>query len=108
MSDKKISVVAGARGEEELDLTDRGVFEDVQKFFTRRVELSADELAERLKGFLGAMDAVIKRLPATIGGFDLKEMTLSVEISAKGQVSLLGTGGEIGTTGGLTFTLKRS
>lgn len=107
MSDKTISVVAAGRGEDEIDLTDRG-FDDLKSYFTRRVELSSDELAERLKGFLGAMDAVIEQLPATLGGFDLKEMTLSVEISAKGQVSLLGTGGEIGTTGGLTFTLSRT
>jgi hypothetical protein len=108
MGKKTISVVAGARGEEEIDLTDRGIIDDVQNFFARRVELSTKDLALRLQNFLGAMDEIVGQLPATLGGFDLKEMTLSVEISAKGQVSLLGTGGEIGTTGGLTFTLKRS
>jgi hypothetical protein len=107
MSDQTISIVAGARGEEEIDSTDRGFTDEVQKFFARRVELSADDVARQLKNFLDTMDTVLTKLPAKLGGFTLKEMELSVEISATGKVSLLGTGGEMGTTGGLKFTLKR-
>ena len=39
--------------------------------------------------------------------FKLTEFTISAEISAKGSLSLLGTGGEMGGKGGLTFKFTR-
>lgn len=101
-----ISIVASQRGDEIVN-TDRGRFDDLKRYFAARVELSADQIAERLSNFLKTMDEVLAKLPDTMGGFEIDQMELKVEISAKGQVSLLGTGGEVGSTGGLSFTLKR-
>jgi hypothetical protein len=72
-----------------------------------RVRLSADELKARLGDFLSAMKDVVGDLPDTIGPLRLDTVTLAVEVSAKGTVSLLGTGGELAGKGGITFTLKR-
>jgi hypothetical protein len=41
------------------------------------------------------------------GSLEVEELTLSLEVTAKGSVSLLGTGGELGGTGGISLTLKR-
>jgi hypothetical protein len=70
--------------------------------------VSAEELQARLNTFMSTMDQVVTKLPPKVGGFALDSVTLVVEVSAKGTVSLLGTGGEIAGKGGLTFTLKRS
>ena len=35
-------------------------------------------------------------------------VSVTAEVSAKGKVSLLGSGGELGGKGGITFTFKRS
>jgi hypothetical protein len=49
----------------------------------------------------------VQRIPAALGGFGVDTVALSAEINAKGTVSLVGTGGEIGAKGGITITLKR-
>jgi hypothetical protein len=86
------------------DTDSRSIFDRLRY---RRAEISADEFKERLKNFLTSMEEVVRDLPETLGEFKLDQITLTAEISAKGQVSLLGTGGEIAGKGGLTFTLKR-
>jgi hypothetical protein len=72
-----------------------------------REEISAEVLKERLTAFLESMRDVIAAVPGVLGEFSLDSVTLSAEISAKGTVSLLGTGGEIAGKGGLSFMLKR-
>ena len=70
-------------------------------------EVDKEELTKRLNDFLQTMREVIQSVPGVLGEFTLETLTITAEISTKGQVSLLGTGGEIGGKGGLTFTLKR-
>lgn len=36
-------------------------------------------------------------------GLQLEEVTLSAEVNAKGELSILGTGGEMGGSGGITL-----
>jgi hypothetical protein len=57
--------------------------------------------------FLASMQSVISGVADRVGEYRLDEVVISAEVSAKGQVSLLGTGGEIGGNAGLTFTFKR-
>jgi hypothetical protein len=40
-------------------------------------------------------------------GMKLNEVELSVEINAEGQVSLVGNGGKLGNTGGITLKFIR-
>jgi len=78
-------------------------------FFERRLtrtEIDASELRNRLQTFLGAMEQVIGGVSATVGRYHLDTVTLTAEVSAKGTVSLLGTGAEVAGKGGLTFTFK--
>lgn len=102
-----ISIVAAARAEDDIPTDNRGWLDGMREFAAPRIELPAEDLAKRLNEFLATMGSIVRQLPATVGAYELDEMTLQVEISAKGQVSLLGTGGEVGATGGLSFTLRR-
>lgn len=106
-NDHKISIIAADRESGSSGYSDRGLLDTAGKIFGRRVELPAEELATNLNSFFAAMNDIVAKLPVCLGEFKMEEITLSVEISAKGTVSLLGTGGELGATGGLTFTLKR-
>ena len=54
------------------------------------------------------MQMLIDEGPATKSGFDLDAIEIHANISAKGTISLLGTGGELGGGGGIKFILKRS
>jgi len=87
---------------------DRGKVADaIRGIFVHRTDIRADDLAARLKEFLDRMDNVVKEIPENVGTYKIDAVTLSVEVSAKGTVSLVGTGVELGGKGGLTFTLKR-
>ncbi|MEF9906995.1 hypothetical protein V4Y04_28640 [Streptomyces sp. P9-A2] len=54
-----------------------------------------------------AMHDVLTSLPRHAGGFSLNEVTFSAEVSAKGTVSPLDSGGELADKAGLTFTFTR-
>lgn len=69
-------------------------------------EVPVDKLRNRVETFLANMYEVLADLPATMGDYHLEQVQISVEVSAKGQVSLLGTGGELAGKSGLTFTFK--
>ena len=56
---------------------------------------------------LSGLQDVLQTAPETVGGFRLTEMTITLGVSAKGRVSLLGTGGEAGGKGGITLKLTR-
>src|SRR5688572_16870664 len=94
-------------GRQDAGETDRSLFSRLGELRYGRGEVDQEELKKRLNDFLQTMQEVIQSIPEVLGEFTLETLTLTAEISAKGQVSLLGTGGEIGGKGGLTFTLKR-
>jgi hypothetical protein len=71
-------------------------------------KVPSELLQANLKGFLQKMDDVIHALPARLGEFSVDTVELTVEITAKGEVGLFGSGGGIEGKGGLTFSLKRA
>jgi len=78
---------------------------------TRRrptTQLTVDELSVNVNLFLQQLSGVLDKAPESVGKFHLAELEVHAEISAKGQLVVLGTGGEVGATGGLKFVFKRS
>jgi|SRR4051812_32563367 hypothetical protein len=69
-------------------------------------DVPVDRLRQRVADFLAGMRAVLAELPAGPGPYELEQVQISAEISTKGQVSLLGTGGEVAGKAGITFTFK--
>jgi len=94
--------VIGVREEDGLD---RG-FWDRRK--VDREPVPVEKLNNEMAQLVGGMHSVIARIEAESDRWQLEEVQVAVEIGAKGSVSLLGTGGEVSGTGGLTFTFKRS
>lgn len=105
MSEEKIKVF----GREDLGGDDRtGVFERVANLRLGTGEVDKETLRRRLTSFLETLRDVIEGTPTFLGEFSVESVTLTVEVTASGSVGLLGTGGEVGGSGGLTFTLKRN
>jgi hypothetical protein len=96
-----------ALADESVEEEDRGAVLDRITAPYRRTKLSAEQLRDNLGEFLDSLEKVVQRIPAVMGGFGVETVTVSAEINAKGTVSLVGTGGEIGAKGGITITLKR-
>jgi len=94
-----------------LEDTDRGrtdrSFRRLEEWRAARTEIPAQELQSRLGEFVTTMRDVIASLPQKAGEFQLNEVTFSAEVSAKGTVSLLGSGGELAGTAGITFMFTR-
>ena len=99
---KQAAAVVSVLGYEEVP--ERGLFE-------RRVVrdvIDAEKLGDEARAFMAAMEKVIAKLSERVGNYDLDTISVTAEVSAKGRLSLLGSGGEVGGKGGLTFTFKRS
>ncbi len=89
------------------DNDDRGAFEYINQLRFGRSEVSVELLREHINTLLNNMTNVLQNVKADIAGYSVDTVTIAVEISATGRVSLMGTGGDIAGKGGLTFTLKR-
>ncbi|MFI9819758.1 hypothetical protein ACIHFC_04665 [Streptomyces sp. NPDC052013] len=87
--------------------TDRLSLRRPAEWRAARTEIPAAELQTRLHDFVATMRDVLATLPQKAGEFQLDEVSFSAEVSAKGTVSLLGSGGELSGQAGLTFTFTR-
>jgi hypothetical protein len=85
-----------------------GWFKKPSEIAYGRDEVDAEVLRARVLRLLKTMQSLIDDAPEEVGKFSVDSLTFSVEISAKGSVSILGTGGEVAGRGGITVTLKRS
>ena len=91
--------VLGYEDTEERGLFDRHVVRDV---------IDVEKLGDEVRAFMGAMEKIIGKLSEEVGNYHMETVSVTAEVSAKGKVSLLGSGGELGGKGGITFTFKRS
>jgi hypothetical protein len=97
------------------EAAEEGEGDDVDRldFFRRsdarlgRQRVPVGRLHDSLSGFVSAMGDAIQAVPRSLGGFSIDSIELSLEVSATGTVSLLGSGGEVSGTGGITLTLTR-
>jgi len=71
-------------------------------------EISVEDLAENVNLFLSQIERILQRAPDIVGHFEFAEFEVAAEVSANGSLSLLGTGVEVGATGGLTFRFRKN
>ncbi len=74
----------------------------------RMRELPIDELSVNVNLFLEQVNRVLEKTPEKMGKFEFLEFEVSAQVTAKGTLAILGTGGEIGAQGGLKFVFRRS
>lgn len=96
-SDQMISVV----GYEDSEI-ERGVLD---KVLVRNL-VDVQTIEHEIKKFLNAMQTILSSVSQSVGDFSMDSVSVSVEVNAKGKVSLLGSGGEMGGKAGLVFTFK--
>lgn len=70
-------------------------------------KLKVHELSAHVNLFLNQMNGILEKAPQTLGQFRFEEFEVQAEITAKGSLALLGTGGEAGATGGVKFVFRR-
>jgi hypothetical protein len=70
--------------------------------------LKVEVLAENINIFIGQMGTILEHTPEKLGKFNFEELEVHAEVTGKGTISLFGTGGEIGATGGLRFVFRRN
>ena len=86
------------------DLETRGL---IQLNIFEHQEVKISTLTEQMQKVVSGLKEVLQNLPAQLGQFNLTEMQIALEISAKGKVSVLGSGGEAGGKGGITLKLTK-
>jgi hypothetical protein len=70
--------------------------------------LKVEILENNVNVFVAQMNSILSKAPDSISKFHLDEFTVSVEISASGEFSILGTGAGAEVKGGVEFKFKRS
>jgi hypothetical protein len=73
----------------------------------RREDIPIERIKSKFSDFLTNLQKIFDDLPDKLGDYEVESMDVSVEISSKGNVSLIAVGGELGSTGGLTLHLKK-
>lgn len=72
----------------------------------KRIPLDAKALKTQMEGMLAIVNDLFDQ-STTPTGLQLDEVELSVEINAEGQLSLVGNGGKLGNSGGITLKFVR-
>lgn len=77
---------------------------------TKQVQIPVEQISTQMNGLLIVVDRMFAQAQATQqrSGLQLDEIELSVEISASGQISIIGTGLTTGGKGAITLKFKRS
>ena len=70
--------------------------------------LRVDELSVNVNLFIEQMGSILEKTPEKLGKFQFEEFEVYAEITGKGTLAILGTGAEVGATGGLRFVFRRS
>jgi len=100
------------QGTESISIVGRDDDEDVDRGpLTNRLVrnvINVQRVEDEIQSFIGAMERIVGNISQQVGNFRVDTISVTAEVNAKGQLSLLGSGGEMGGKGGLTFTFKRN
>ncbi|NEZ59220.1 Pepco domain-containing protein [Adonisia turfae] len=109
---EKITSIEGERNGDDTgggwgDEPTQGPMEVIrQRLNRKRVPLDAQALKTQMQGMLAVVNDLFDQA-TTETGLQLNEVELSVEINAEGQLSLVGNGGKLGNSGGITLKFTR-
>jgi len=78
---------------------------------TKTTKVSVQKVEAELSKFLQVVGGLLSRAQKQVpsdSGLRLDEIELSVEVNGEGEVKFLGTGGKVGSKGGITLKFKRA
>ncbi len=84
----------------------RRVFEAETTVKQSRLPIPADQVKAQMQSMVAIINDLFDHA-STRTGLQLNEVELSVEINAEGKVSLIGTGGSLGSKGGIKLKFVR-
>ena len=70
-------------------------------------EMEVQILADNVNLFLTQINKIVDKTPEDIGKFKFTKFTISAEITATGQLAILGTGGSLAGSAALTFEFEK-
>lgn len=84
----------------------------LRTFEKKRIGIKANVLKARMQDMINIANEVFAEDAQSLKaeesrGLHLEEITLSVQVNAKGELGILGTGGELGGSGGITLKFSR-
>lgn len=97
---------SGSRGVLDIGPTFGPAIDQIKQRLGNRVPLDAQALKSSMGGLLRVVGDVFEQA-SNQTGLDLDTVKLTVEINSKSQVSLVGTGGELGGKGAIELTFKK-
>lgn len=74
----------------------------------RITPINTNELSVNVNLFVQEINKVLEKTPTELGKFRFEEIEIYAEVTAKGTLALLGTGGEVGSIGGIKFIFRRA
>lgn len=84
----------------------RRVYESEKTVQRHRVPIPADKVKAQMQSMVTIVNDLFDQA-STRTGLQLNEVELSVDISAEGKVSLIGSGGKLGSKGGIKLKFVR-
>jgi hypothetical protein len=103
-----VVVPSGGRDQQGSNPFDDEV-EPTERSGRRAIPVKVEKLEAGVTDFLQLVGRVFRRAKQTagdLGGMELDEIELSVEVNAEGQLSLLGSGSKLGGKGAITLKFK--
>ena len=84
----------------------RRIYEAERTVQSRRVPIPAEKVKAQMQSMVTIVNDLFDQA-STRTGLQLNEVELSVEINAEGKVSLIGSGGKLGSKGGIKLKFVR-
>jgi len=103
LHDRSILVVGLDDSHEQIG---KGIWEDVASQARRVTAISTAELAGRLSEFTRDVASLFERVNGAVGSYELETFEISAEITAKGEIRLLGSAG-LDVKGGLKLIFRK-
>jgi NTP pyrophosphatase (non-canonical NTP hydrolase) len=102
-----VEVAEGSRSAEDVGGGfGASIVQQTRKSLTQRVQINAEDLKREIGNLLAVVGDVFDQA-RNESGLSLEEVELSIEVSSEGQISILGSGGKIGGSGGIKLSFKR-
>ncbi len=102
-----VEVAEGGRGSEDVGGGfGSSLVQQTRKILTQRVRVDAEDLKREIGNLLTVVGDVFDQA-RNEAGLSLEEVELSIEVSSEGQISILGSGGKLGGSGGIKLSFKR-
>jgi hypothetical protein len=104
-AEQRVEAVEGSRGSEDVG-GGFGLVQQTKRTLYQRVQVDVEDLKREIGSLLAVVGTVFDQARSETG-LSLEEVELSIEVSSEGQISILGSGGKIGGTGGIKLSFKR-